>query len=334
MKEIIASAPGRICLAGEKLDWLVNGQGITCTLDDLSLTVRLKTLSSNTASVFSQKEEKLLKLEEFSLPFSGTRSEQSYFKAVFLAFGEKGANISDGVEISIDSKIPQGLGLSSSAALCTGLAGAISEWQDLYLTPAEIAHIAYMAEKEILGIRCGQMDQYAVVFGGLCLVNSAVIPATVMRFEDKLKGYSILIANPGKVRATNTVNIEIKNRMETGDETVNKYINETTKIVEYLSILLQSNRFDIYNLGKAITEAHFLLSECLGVSNSLLDRIVKEAVRAGAYGAKLGSGKGGVVFAITEDSKTKSVAKAMTLEGVQLILTKMGSNGLNVKVRI
>lgn len=334
MKEIIASSPGRVCFAGEKLDWLAEGKGITCTLENVLLNVLLQPTNSNIVSVFSKTTKGGLTREDFKLPISNLENSKSYAKAVLLAFRYKGVNIEQGAQINIESKIPQGLGLSSSAALCTAIAGVITKWQNLKIDKGEIAHIAYVAEKEILGIRCGQMDQYAVVFGGLCQINSSIIPAKVIRFEDKFKDYSILIANPGLERKTDSINIGIQQRFKNGDKSIQKYIGETTSIVEFLSVLLQNKNPNINELGKAITQAHFLLSDSLGVSNLLLDNIVRVAINAGAYGAKLGSGKAGVVFAITDNESAGSVREAISSLGLDLITTKIGSHGLDITEKV
>lgn len=238
MERIAASSPGRICFAGEKLDWLVEGKGITCTLDKVSLRVVLEPTHANTVYVVSKTKEGDLIREEFDLPIYELGSSINYVKAVFLAFKQMGVDIREGVRINIESEIPQAQGLSSSAALCTALAGAIAKWRGLDLKRDYIAHIAYTAEKEILGIKCGQMDQYAIVFGGLCQIDSNTVPARVVQFGDKFKDYSILVVNPGIRRKTDSVNAEIQHRLENKDKSINRYITETTSIVEFLSALL------------------------------------------------------------------------------------------------
>lgn len=84
-------------------------------------------------------------------------------------------------------------------------------------------------------------------------------------------------------------------------------------------------------MGKAITQAHFLLSECLGVSNVLLDNIVKAALNAGAHGAKLGSGKEGAVFAIVDNEAVESVMRALSPSAPNVIDTVMDFRGLIVE---
>lgn len=331
MREIVTSSPGRICLAGEKLDWLANGKGITCSLEDVLLRVSLQPEKSNIISVSSKTNNGSPTREDFTLPISDLADGNSYTKAVLLAFRYMGVNTEQGARINIESKIPQTSGLSSSAALCTSLAGAIAEWQDLKIDKNGIATIAYIAEKDILHVRCGQMDQFAVAHGGLCQINSGTFPADVVKFDSRsMENYSIIVANPNLEITTDSINVGIQQRFKSRDKSVQEYIEETTSIVELLSTLLQRENPNISELGKAITRAHFLLSGNLGVSNLLLDKIVSVAINAGAYGAKLCSGKAGSIFAIAANESAESIRKAISALGVDLIVTKAGSHGLEI----
>ena len=60
--------------------------------------------------------------------------------------------------------IPIGSGLSSSAALTCGLIAGLAQVQAWKIPLPEVARIAQAAEHRV-GIRCGLMDQYAVLFG-------------------------------------------------------------------------------------------------------------------------------------------------------------------------
>jgi galactokinase len=70
-----------------------------------------------------------------------------------------------GFNILIDSDIPIGAGMSSSAALECAAALALSELFQLKLSKLGIATIAQAAENEFAGVECGIMDQFASVFG-------------------------------------------------------------------------------------------------------------------------------------------------------------------------
>lgn len=70
-----------------------------------------------------------------------------------------------GFNAVFEGNIPQGAGLSSSAALECATAFALSELFGLGLEKLEIALVAQAAENEFVGVKCGLMDQFASVFG-------------------------------------------------------------------------------------------------------------------------------------------------------------------------
>jgi galactokinase len=90
--------------------------------------------------------------------------------------------------------------------------------------------------------------------------------------------------------------------------------------------LLKQEDFPLSLLGKVMLYQHYLLSKLYDVSLPELDRLVDEAVKAGALGAKLsGAGLGGSVVALTDSlDKANEVLKSMLRAG--------GKEGWIVKV--
>src|SRR5689334_9029693 len=70
-----------------------------------------------------------------------------------------------GVDLYIDSDVPPGAGLSSSAALEMAVAGALADLWGLDLSVAELARAGQRAENEVVGAPTGIMDQYASLLG-------------------------------------------------------------------------------------------------------------------------------------------------------------------------
>jgi L-arabinokinase len=78
---------------------------------------------------------------------------------------EKGFVFSDGARLSIESKVPVGRGVASSAALEVATMMAVDAAYDLRLDPREVALLCQKVENEVVGAPCGIMDQMASVFG-------------------------------------------------------------------------------------------------------------------------------------------------------------------------
>ena len=68
-----------------------------------------------------------------------------------------------GFDCVLESNLPTGSGLSSSAALECGLATGLNELFDLGLSKLEIVKLSQRAEHNYVGTLCGIMDQYASV---------------------------------------------------------------------------------------------------------------------------------------------------------------------------
>jgi L-arabinokinase len=90
----------------------------------------------------------------------------AYVAGLFVVLmRERGVRITSGVRITIDSQVPEGKGVSSSAALETAALAAIGQAFDVPMTGAELAALCQKAENLVAGAACGIMDQMACVFG-------------------------------------------------------------------------------------------------------------------------------------------------------------------------
>jgi L-arabinokinase len=88
---------------------------------------------------------------------------------VFGAFpvlaNERGARFGAGARICIDSTVPEGRGVASSAAVEVAAMSAIAGAYGLTLSAREIASLCHLLENEVVGAPCGPMDQMAVALG-------------------------------------------------------------------------------------------------------------------------------------------------------------------------
>jgi L-arabinokinase len=90
----------------------------------------------------------------------------AYVAGVFLVLmREKGVRFAKGARILIDSQVPEGKGVSSSAALEVSVMCAVVAWQKLKIEPREIALLCQKVENLVAGAPCGVMDQMASACG-------------------------------------------------------------------------------------------------------------------------------------------------------------------------
>lgn len=160
-KPLIIRSPGRVNLIGEHTDY---NQGLVLPAainKDILLAIGKR--DDNTIFLHSIDQNE-------SYQTSVGAAEKSnllwpdYLIGVVEQLLKRGHQVG-GFNLIFSGNIPQGAGLSSSAALECATAFALSELFSLSLEKLDIALIAQAAENEFVGVKCGLMDQFASVFG-------------------------------------------------------------------------------------------------------------------------------------------------------------------------
>jgi galactokinase len=158
----IFQAPGRVNLIGEHTDY---NDGFV-----LPAAIQLRTRVAA-----GSEGERVVKVQSTAYPDEGSfglddknpkpRSHWSdYVHGVALSLEHVGVSLV-GVRLLIDSDIPPGAGLSSSAALEISSALALLATAGRKLDAMQIARVCHRAENEFIGIRSGIMDQVASLEG-------------------------------------------------------------------------------------------------------------------------------------------------------------------------
>lgn len=151
-------APGRVNLIGEHTDYndgfvlpvAISFQTVVAASRRADRTVRL------VAADYDNRQD------QFSLDASlephGSQLWANYVRGVINGLLEKGFNIG-GANIAISGNVPQGAGLSSSAALEVVIGQTFKSLFNLDISQTELALIGQEAEHEFVGTKCGIMDQ-------------------------------------------------------------------------------------------------------------------------------------------------------------------------------
>ncbi|HXL26707.1 MAG TPA: galactokinase [Chthoniobacterales bacterium] len=160
--EAISFAPGRVELLGNHTDY---NQGLVLSAAiHLGVTVRARKDSSNLITVSSATNGRRAEIDIPSIARLHTESWANYPLGVIETLRQTGFPLG-GTTIDIDSNLPLGAGLSSSAALEVATAFALRELYQLPLDPMQIAKLCQQAENEFVGVQCGLLDQASSVFG-------------------------------------------------------------------------------------------------------------------------------------------------------------------------
>jgi mevalonate kinase len=203
-----------------------------------------------------------------------------------------------GFDITVESEIPLGAGLGSSAAVVVAGIDAATRELGVELDPATVADRAYQVEYEVQDGEASRADTFCSAMGGAVRVQGddcrRVHDVPTLPFVIGYDGHS---GDTGELVAGVRA---LKDEYEFAADTV-ETIGDIVRAGE--SALKNE---DIEEVGRLMDFNHGLLS-ALGVSARSLDAMVWAAREADAAGAKLtGAGGGGCIVALDRTEQTKT----------------------------
>ncbi len=326
-----ASAPGRVNLIGEHTDY--NGGPV------LPIAIAERTSAAVGPGVdgdaavleaISTRDNKLVRVKwQEELP----KGWAAYVAGVLRELWALEVLPPDGpVRVAVASDVPVGAGLASSAALCVAVAKALAP----ALTARQIAGVAFRAEHDHVGVRCGVMDQTISALAKrdhALLFECASLEAKQIPFDARL-----LLVDTGVRHDLSRGGLN--QRRAECEEAVKRLKVELPELVwlaswraEWLPRLKRALREPLRaravhvvsetararfgaqlleqgklkRFGQLLYESHESCRRLYECSAAELDTIVSAAKRAGALGARLtGAGWGGaaIVLVSKRDSKT------------------------------
>jgi galactokinase len=157
----VVQAPGRVNLIGEHTDY--NEGFVLPVAIDLGIAIALLPTDDGRVEVTLAATGETL---GFDLDAIGARRGAwiDYVAGTAWALAESGVPLR-GFRGLLASDLPQGSGLSSSAALELASSLALSGGEAPAIDPMTLARIAQRAENAYVGVNCGLMDQFASAFG-------------------------------------------------------------------------------------------------------------------------------------------------------------------------
>ena len=325
-------APGRINLIGEHLDY--NGGYVFPAAISLGITGFIQQRDDALVHIKSEQAPGDVTADLEGNVSKGTVPPWAKYPLGALRYTRKsGAALSHGMNILYSSTLPQGSGLSSSAALEVLTAymiigTSIKSERDR----VNMAILMRDMENEQIGVQCGIMDQFTVALGKkghAILLNSETLAYGYVPVDTGASSFIIMNSNRPRTLADSRYNerraqceealalirehkpqlhhlaqAKIDDLESIQDRILGKrarhVITENIRVLESVAALKAK---DLHRFGNLLTESHSSLSKDYEVTGTELDTLVDAAVQApGCAGARMtGAGFGGCAIALVEN---------------------------------
>ncbi len=159
---LLVFSPGRINLIGEHTDYN-DGFVFPAAVDKgVVAAIHRSNMSQSMAIALDLHSSIVFDLDKIKP--SKEKSWENYVLGVVAEIKKRGKVLGN-FNIVLKGNIPEGAGMSSSAALENSVALGLNELFQLGLSKAEIIFVSQKAEHNYVGVNCGIMDQYASMYG-------------------------------------------------------------------------------------------------------------------------------------------------------------------------
>ncbi len=192
---LLVRAPGRINLIGEHTDYN-NGFVLPAAIDK-AIYFAISARNDQKCMLYAYD------LEDF-YEFSLNKIEKSdkgwanFLVGVVAEIQKKEVQIPYGFNVVFGGDVPLGAGLSSSAAVESGIGFALNQVFDLGLSKLDLARIAQQAEHNFAGVKCGIMDMFASIHGKEnSVIKLDCQDLTFEYFPFDFPDYSLVLCNTG-----------------------------------------------------------------------------------------------------------------------------------------
>lgn len=328
-------APGRVNLIGEHTDYN-GGHVFPCALTIGTYGVARRR-TDNKLRFYSMNFEQLGVIESSLEDLKPYKEADwtNYPKGVIWAFGEKGMQVTQGMDLLLYGNIPNGSGLSSSASVEVLTGFILRDLFGFAVTNLELALTGQFSENNFNGVNCGIMDQFAIAMGKEG--QAMFLDTADLSFDYapvRLEGAKIVIACSNKKRGLgdskyNERRSECETALAELQKTADiKTLGELTEEeFEALKGAIQSDirikraRHAVYEnqrtikavealkkneiayFGELMNQSHISLRDDYEVTGIELDTLVEEAWKVeGVIGSRMtGAGFGGCTVSIVKE---------------------------------
>lgn len=314
-----ASAPAKIILFGEH--FVVYGNPAILASIDRRITVSAKKGREGKVTIKSDIAAGEFEGSTFKL-IEGVNARSALDPLYFAAKHALDVRRQKtGLEITIKSDIPYGVGLGSSAA---SLVATIAAIESLLGKPdkKKICESAIEAER-IIHKNSSGADCYVSTFGGLIHYSRG---GGFKKVDSKSK-LPLVIGDTGIKHNTGELVSSVRKLKEANQMAFAGLMSQAKDICNQALTALAAGNVD--QLGVLMNESQLLL-ERLGVSHEKADELIDVARRAGALGAKMtGAGGGGAIIALAANKEdSERIAAGIKAAGFSAFEVEIDPKGL------
>ena len=288
----IASAPAKIILFGEH--FVVHGTKAILAAIDKRVTVTTIFTENKTIKINSE-------LGTIEVPILSSHEDVKNEFKPFVYLANKIINSEPnvtGLEITIDSDIPIGVGLGSSSACCVAAAASISELFNK-LSSEEILNLSIEAEKTIFPNTSGA-DCTVCTYGGMIEYDQS---SGTRKIESTFQ-INLVIANSMIPHSTKSSVERVSKFKENDEERFSQLCDLENGLIDEVVTTMKNN--DATALGLKMSENQKYLEE-IQVSNDTL-RDMMNCLNEISLGSKItGAGDGGCIIALVKDENMDKV---------------------------
>lgn len=221
------------------------------------------------------------------------------------------------VRVTTRVDVPSGSGLGGSSTLVVAVLKAYAECLNYPLDDYDLAHTAYVLEREEAGLQGGRQDQYAAAFGGFNFMefggNGRVL-VNPLRIRESVASEleaSLLLFYTGASRASAAIIDEQAKNVEQGNtqaiEAMHQIKQEALRMKE---ALLRGDFELLHQVLRASWESKKRMAS--RIVNEKMEMLYQRALGAGAYCARIsGAGGGGFMMFLTDPMRKDRVAEAL-----------------------
>lgn len=279
-----ASSPAKVMLLGEH--FVVHGaKSVLCAIDK-KVHVITKPIENRQIRINSDVSQHALDIDSTPGRILELAPLEFMARKLISEFNHVG-----GLEITIQSDIPPGVGLGSSSACCVAAAGSVSRVFTNY-TREKILELAIESERTMFKDASGA-DSTACMYGG-------IIEYTKTGFEEIRTDYNpiFVVANSMQAHSTSSMVSRVREFQEKNPETFVSLCDKVSELVEHSRHAIMAN--DLVSVGNSMKKNQEYL-EYIGVSNDKLHSMINVANKT-SYGSKItGAGGGGCIVSLVDN---------------------------------